>query len=372
MADTPVAPAPEKTVALADADAVPAAGTHAKITRVQVVQHPADGGTSSGEEDENEEEAGEIDDTQILEDLPDNTEDIELIHARLNSASVEKLGLPRFGGHLKRLCLRQNFITHVNSEVFGALTALEDLDLYDNKIKHVGTALNTLKSLVSLDLSFNMLKTVPEELENHLSSLKTIYFVQNKISHISNLSGLAATLRSLELGGNRIRRIENLDALVNLEELWLGKNKITVLENLGALKKLKILSMQSNRITKLEGLQDLYGLEELYLSHNGIARLEGLEKTMKLRTLDIGNNFIEVLENVSHLSSLEELWMNNNKITSLQAIEPQLKHIETLETVYLEGNPVQGSEGAAYRRKIILMLPQITQLDATYVKRPGA
>ena len=26
------------------------------------------------------------------------------------------------------------------------------------------------------------------------------------------------------------QRIENLDALVNLEELWLGKNKITALE----------------------------------------------------------------------------------------------------------------------------------------------
>lgn len=37
----------------------------------------------------------------------------------------------------------------------------------------------------------------------------------------------------------------------------------------------------------------------------------------------------------------------------------------TLETVYLEGNPVQASEGTAYRRKIILMLPQISQLDAT-------
>ena len=76
-----------------------------------------------------------------------NSKDIELIHARLNSASVDKLGLQRFGGHLKRLCLRQNFITHVNPEVFGALTALEDLDLYDNKIKHVGTAFNNLTKL---------------------------------------------------------------------------------------------------------------------------------------------------------------------------------------------------------------------------------
>ena len=65
----------------------------------------------------------------------------------------------------------------------------------------------------SLDLSFNMIKHVPEELEKHLLSLRTIYFVQNKISHIANLSGLAATLRSLELGGNRIR-VGLLDSLL--------------------------------------------------------------------------------------------------------------------------------------------------------------
>ena len=59
--------------------------------------------------------------------------------------------------------------------------------------------------------------------------------------------------------------------------------------------------------------------------------------------------------------------MNDNKITTFQDIEPQLKHIQTLETIYLERNPVQTTEGSAYRRKIILMLPQIQQLDATCV-----
>ncbi len=63
----------------------------------------------------------------------------------------------------------------------------------------------TTATFSSLDLSYNLIKHVPEELESHLTSLKTIYFVQNKISHIRNLSGFAATLRSLELGGNRIR-----------------------------------------------------------------------------------------------------------------------------------------------------------------------
>ena len=39
----------------------------------------------------------------------------------------------------------------------------------------------------------------------------------------------------------------------------------------------------------------------------------------------------------------------------------------SLDTVYLEGNPAQRSEGASYRRKVQLARPQIAQLDATYV-----
>lgn len=148
-----------------------------------------------------------------------------------------------------------------------------------------------------LDLSFNLLRSVPDRLE-HLTSLDTVYFVQNKISKITGLS-YSVMLRSLELGGNRIRvrgtlglalmlsltcrqKIEGLDALVNLEELWLGKNKITKLEGLGNLKKLKILSLQSNRITKLENLEELKELDQLYLSHNGIERLEGLDHNVSM------------------------------------------------------------------------------------------
>lgn len=39
-----------------------------------------------------------------------------------------------------------------------------------------------------------------------------------------------------------------------------------------------------------------------------------------------------------------------------------------LETVYLEGNPGQRMEETSYRRKVQLALPQIQQLDATYVQ----
>ena len=67
---------------------------------------------------------------------------------------------------------------------------------------------------------------------------------------------------------------------------------------------------------------------------------------------------------------------SGNLIDTLRDLEPQLAHIKSLETIYLEGNPVQKSEGTAYRRKIMIALPDIKQIDATYVypsfvSRPG-
>lgn len=287
-----------------------------------------------------------------------------MVHCRIRS--LANLHLPRFAGYLRKLCLRQNVISDLDPEIFHQLVLLEELDLYDNQIKHVDGALEKLQKLAVLDLSFNLLRAVPDQLE-YLPDLDTIYFVQNKISKITGLNHSVA-LRSLELGGNRIRKIEGLDALVNLEELWLGKNKITKLEGLGNLRKLKILSLQSNRITKLENLDALTELDQLYLSHNGLECLEGLEHNIQLTTLDVSNNFIPAVENISHLINLEELWMNSNKISDLRWLDAQLCCIQTLRTLYLEANPCQTSDKTSYRRKIMLALPQLTQIDATYVR----
>ncbi|KAF8992844.1 L domain-like protein [Cyathus striatus] len=316
------------------------------------------------DEVEDREDGEEADDGDFLADFPDDTEELELIHSRIGS--LDALRLTRFKDHLKKLCLRQNFVSHLDPEVFHELTKLEELDFYDNKIKHLNDALDNLDNLQVLDLSFNLLRSIPDRLD-HLHALCTIYFIQNKISKISGLQS-SLNLTSLELGGNKIRKIEGLESLVKLEELWLGKNRVTKLENLSTLKKLRILSIQSNRITKLEGLEELADLEELYISHNGIQKLEGLDRNPKITTLDVGNNFIPAIENISHLTNLQELWMTGNKISDFTAFDSQLRHITSLTTLYLEGNPCQTNDIAGYRRKIILALPQLKQIDATFVR----
>lgn len=57
--------------------------------------------------------------------------------------------------------------------------------------------------------------------------------------------------------------------------------------------------------------------------------------------------------------------MNGNAIPDLRALDTELQPIPTLTTVYLEGNPCQKADMTGYRRKIMLALKQLKQIDAT-------
>lgn len=67
------------------------------------------------------------------------------MHCRLKH--LEELHLTRFAGYLKRLSLRQNTVSRLDPETFHKLTKLEELDLYDNRLKDVGGAFDESSKL---------------------------------------------------------------------------------------------------------------------------------------------------------------------------------------------------------------------------------
>ncbi|KAF2100368.1 protein phosphatase 1 regulatory subunit [Rhizodiscina lignyota] len=301
-------------------------------------------------------------DEDLLDGVEEDTEEVDLVHCRITS--IPALHLERFQ-KVQRLCLRQNQITIVElPQEWASTSTLQDIDLYDNLLKHI-EGLDSLLELISLDLSFNKIKHIKNV--NHLTKLKDLYFVQNKIQNIEGLEGLS-NLRNLELAGNRLRTIENLESLKGLEELWLGKNKITEIKNIDSLSNLRILSIQSNRLTQISGLSSLTSLEELYISHNALTNISGLESNTSLRVLDVSNNPIDHFTGLTNNSNLEEVWASNCLFGDFAEVERELKDKEKLDTVYFEGNPLQKNQPVLYRNKIRLALPQVKQIDATYVK----
>lgn len=65
------------------------------------------------------------------------------------------------------------------------------------------------------------------------------------------------------------------------------------------------------------------------------------------------------------LKNIEDLWMNDCKIANWKEIDI-LRDVPTLRTVYLERNPIYTD--TMYRKKIMITLPQATQIDAIPVR----
>ncbi|PPJ54041.1 hypothetical protein CBER1_02969 [Cercospora berteroae] len=313
--------------------------------------------------DYSDDDAPPVDQIDADEDLlagesPD-VEEIELLHSRITSMAA--LHLERFQ-RLKRLCLRQNQIQKI--ELPDTCKELEELELYDNLIKHID-GLEEYTALTSLDLSYNKLKHIKRV--STLTNLDHLYFVQNRISKIEGLETLTK-LTYLELGANRIKEIEGLETLTNLTSLWLGQNRITELKGLSTLTNLRSLSIQANRLTSLNGIETIPQITELYVSDNKIESLEPVRACTKLEILDFQTNPITSLKGIEDLKDLENVWASNCQIESFQEVERVLKDKEKLEEVYLEGNPLQRANPVLYRNKVRLALPQISKIDASYVK----
>lgn len=336
---------------------------------------------------------------------PDNTE----THLTIVGTAGQKI--TRMGRNLHEylscnlthLVLRSHLIRTM--EGVSKLKHLELLELYDNMIDELN--LNDLtpksssdddesgndnaekednnddddddglpaKNLRVLDISYNVIRDM-----NPISqclNLQELYIAQNKIKSICGI-GQLQHLRKIDLGANRIRIIpdEELSGLCNLEELWLGKNKIEHIGGLSKLTKLRRLDVQSNRLTKIENLEgQVDTLEELYLAHNGID-VEGAKcptglalPFTQLYTIDMQRNRLTDTSPFAHITSLNELWISGNDIKSFEDVEYITTLVE-LEGIYLEYNPV--ASDFEYRKKLVEMVPSLSQIDATMVGGVGS
>ncbi|KAH7721497.1 leucine Rich Repeat family protein [Aphelenchoides avenae] len=306
-----------------------------------------------------EEESMETEDSGLsrnnfdLSKFNDNQEAIELNQCRVDAIP----DLSRFT-KLELLGFRNNLLTSIIGNFVH--TTLTELDLYENQIAEI-SGLDALVNLEILDISYNRLRKIQGLTK--LVKLKRICLLHNKIDKIEGLDTLV-NLELLELGDNRIKAIENLANQHNLRELYLGKNKIRKIENIAHLSQLRVLNLPGNRITKLQNLDTLVDLEELHVAEQGIQSFAGIQKLNKLKLIDAAKNSIASLHHLDHLQQLEDLWLNDNKISLWSEVD-KLAKLASLETVYLEGNAIQTQDPNNYRRKVILALQQVAQVDAT-------
>eukprot|EP00906_Rhabdomonas_costata_P018583 RCo027123 len=120
----------------------------------------------------------------------------------------------------------------------------------------------------------------------------------------------------------KLRRLENLEVLPNLETLHVNDQCVERIAGLEKLCHLRELSLRKNCLCKIENLTPLFRLEVLDLSHNCIARISANLKDLKLlRVCLLHANAITRLDDIKNLrpcSHLQKLTLYENPLSAVE------------------------------------------------------
>ncbi|KAM0789500.1 hypothetical protein ACM66B_000319 [Microbotryomycetes sp. NB124-2] len=129
---------------------------------------------------------------------------------------------------LRHLSLSNNALTFVPSTPLTHLSVLTSLDLSSNLLISVPTGLDALHSLRSLNLSENMIDSLVG-IHKVLGNVQVVNLSNNRLEHLSGLDRLFA-LERLDVRDNRVGEaleVSRLSSLPCLRELWIKGNPFT-------------------------------------------------------------------------------------------------------------------------------------------------
>ncbi|XP_067306606.1 tsukushi isoform X3 [Pseudorasbora parva] len=250
--------------------------------------------------------------------IPLDTSHLDLSLNSIISISDSMLSGPGYTT-LVSLDLSSNLIAHVSPKAFSKLRYLETLDLSSNALERLGDGCFTGLPLVELDLSENRFKEFSLDLFTTRAQDIPIMvdLSQNLLTSITRKSpDHPLYIKSLMLAGNRLKTVPALNG-VPLQYLNMDGNLISSIDA-GAF----------DSMTELVHLS-LSGLSDLNLIQPGAFR--GLRN---LQVLDLSNNSrLKTLspDVFSGLVSLQELNLSNTAVTPLsRAVFTQMPSIKSI------------------------------------------
>ncbi|KFP21245.1 Insulin-like growth factor-binding protein complex acid labile subunit [Egretta garzetta] len=298
--------------------------------------------------------------TQIPTFLPPGLEILKLAGNSINTLHASDFeGLMK----LRVLDIRNNLIVTLPPSAFSSLCNLQSLILDGNNMESVSAPLKLprLKYLSQfLSLSGNLLTKVPPDLPKSLLSLKleknqlkTIRLRDMK--HLENLS-------EFFLSENQLTSIEGAQLLPNLTTLELSKNQLHTmpLRLPGRLQKLDCSNNLIQRVTAqdFQGLQDL---KHLFLDNNAVSLFEAgaLQQCAQLSNLALEQNLLISIPlrqvNLRTADTLARLDLKGNDIEDVG--EQELKDLKQLQVLNLRNNKI-----SALDRKVLEYLPRLRHL----------
>ncbi|NXM66654.1 NEPN protein, partial [Serilophus lunatus] len=247
--------------------------------------------------------------------------------------------LPR----LKYLSMADNKLNSFPTNFFASFQNLQFLSVSGNFLTKV--PLDLPKSLLSLKLEKNQLKTVRLRDVKHLENLSELFLSENQLTSIDGAQ-LLPNLTTLELSKNQLHtmplrlpsRLQKLDCSNNLIQ------RVTA-QDFQGLQDLKHLFLDNNAVHMFEAgaLQQCAQLSNLALEQNLLLsiplRQVNLRAADTLARLDLKGNGIEDVgeQELKDLKQLQVLNLRNNKISALD--RKVLEYLPRLRHLYLDGNP---------------------------------
>lgn len=168
--------------------------------------------------------------------------------------------------HIVGLGLYGCKIQKIPKQLFS-LNSLQMLNLWDNQLTNLSSAIGELYSLTYLNLETNQLTMLPDELFS-LPSLQKLFLGDNQLTSLpASIGRLKKTLIYLNLNRNCLTELPNeLFSLTSLKTLGLSYNLLTELPDaIGQLISLEKLTLEGLSMEKLpQSLKKIPSLKEIY------------------------------------------------------------------------------------------------------------
>lgn len=266
---------------------------------------------------------------------PNSEEEIHFGDVRLENIVRDKIG--KNIGPIMRADIEN--ITEFSARVEGIysvdglqyFTALEELDLYGNRISDL-TPIANLTSLKRLNLgkNYNMLSAGSSDVKGlDISPLKSL-----------------SLLEEIDLSDNMLSDIDALRSLSLLKRVVLTRNRIDDISPLSACKNLKYVDLSYNYgynddntergVVDLSPLYEISSIETLIANYNIIEDVTGIEMLTELKHLDLSENFISDVTPISKLPKVETVILNRNSLVSIAPF----KNNEVIKTLDVSQNMI--------------------------------
>ncbi|KAI9872506.1 MAG: hypothetical protein M1830_001541 [Pleopsidium flavum] len=241
------------------------------------------------------------------------------------------------------LRLRGNCLETVDFE--GAeLKHLYELDLSGNQLKDV-LNLHSLPALVHLDLDHNELVNFPATASQPLRSLQSLELASN---HLKTLDvSLFSQLRILRLDKNSIFQVDNLHKAEHLEILSMREQVLALEPNTAHVRiddglDIRHLYLSGNTVPILSPRAEFLNLQHLELASSGLQSLPpnfGL-RIANTRSLNLNFNALKDIRPLLGIIRLTKLSLVGNRLCRLRRTTAVLAKFTTLHDLDLRNNPM--------------------------------